>query len=224
MIFIQAEVDQIVARAREFGAGEGCIHKQGQFSLANYENRGAFDLALVLVGGWTHREDLIYAFRAAIEVLSGHPRAFSPDEYDAVVAHAEKLGLRTGGLPVNVPCSTRLISALLVTEFLADKYDLIYVLQALIEYCAYDHPASKRKVAPRSGLCLPGMAMAAAALFGGFGPCSNSLSGRPAHVPALPRDNEFYLKRARERRESKVRKKADHQFRTLEGKRKAATI
>ena len=226
MIFIQSEVDQIVARAKELGAGEGCSHKRNQFTLLSFENQNAFALAMVLVGGWVHREDLICAFCATIEILSGSPRSFLPDEYDAVIAHAEKIGLQTSGLPVHVPCSARLISTLLVTEFLRDKYDLIYALQALIEYCAYDHPASKRTSAPKDGGegIFP-LVVAATALWRGH--CSfvpSCLQGRLAGVPELPRDDAYYKERAKQRRESKARKKADNELRTLEGKRKAATV
>ncbi len=69
--YSQADVDKIVARAKELGASKGLSYKQGHLRLSTYsEPHGAEALAMLLVNGWHGKYDLIYATQALIEFLS----------------------------------------------------------------------------------------------------------------------------------------------------------
>lgn len=68
--FSQADVDTIVARAKELGTGPGLCFKLGHLKLSNYaEPHGPAELAMLLVGGWDEKWDLIHATHALIEFL-----------------------------------------------------------------------------------------------------------------------------------------------------------
>lgn len=70
MIITQKEVNGIVARAKELGAGEGLTHKQGLFQLDTYGKPHDLEtLAHVLVNGWHGKYELIYAMQAALEFM-----------------------------------------------------------------------------------------------------------------------------------------------------------
>lgn len=69
--FCQADVDAIVARAKELGAGLGLAFKMGQFKLSNYATpHDASVLAQLIIGGWEEKWDLIHATHALIEFLT----------------------------------------------------------------------------------------------------------------------------------------------------------
>jgi acyl carrier protein len=69
--FSQADVDAVVARAKELGAGPGLCFKLGHLKLSNYaEPHGPAELAMLIVGGWDEKWDLIHATQAVIEFLS----------------------------------------------------------------------------------------------------------------------------------------------------------
>ena len=73
--FTQADVNMIVARAKELGAGPGLTHKMGQFQLSNYaEPHNPHVLAQLIVGGWEEKWDLIWATHALIEFLAEEER------------------------------------------------------------------------------------------------------------------------------------------------------
>lgn len=70
--YIQRNVDQIVARAKELGAGSGLDYKQGHLQLSSYaEPWGAEVLAMLIINGWHDKYDLIHATQALVEFLSG---------------------------------------------------------------------------------------------------------------------------------------------------------
>lgn len=76
--FNQNDVDEIVAAAKQFGAGPGLTHKMGQFCLRSYgEPHSAEVLAMVIIGGWDEKWDLIHATRALIEFLHCRNRSRS---------------------------------------------------------------------------------------------------------------------------------------------------
>ena len=104
----QPDIDKIVARAKELGAGEGLVHKQGLFQLKGYEKPWTWEVvAGVLVNGWHGKYELIAAMQAALEhveeryldnngnaygngVTAGKKEAlgYKPDEKDAWINHA----------------------------------------------------------------------------------------------------------------------------------------
>lgn len=68
--FTQADVDTVVARARELGAGPGPCFKLGHLKLSNYaEPHGPEILAQMIVDGWDEKWDLIHAIQALIEFM-----------------------------------------------------------------------------------------------------------------------------------------------------------
>lgn len=68
--FTQDDVDVIVARAKELGASDGLIHKQGHLQLSRYsEPHGALVLAMLIINGWDGKYDLICATQALIEFI-----------------------------------------------------------------------------------------------------------------------------------------------------------
>ena len=72
--FTQADVDAIVARAKQLGASDGLTEKQFHLQLSMYgKPHGAEVLAMTLVNGWHNKYDLIWATQALIEFLTALP-------------------------------------------------------------------------------------------------------------------------------------------------------
>ena len=66
----QQDIDAIVKRAKELGAGDGLTHKMGQFDLRVYKSDNPMhSLSSLIVNAWDGKYDLIYAFQAAFEYL-----------------------------------------------------------------------------------------------------------------------------------------------------------
>jgi hypothetical protein len=79
MTITQADVDEIIKRARESNYGLGLSHKQNHLQISTYEDLDA--LALLLINGWDGKYDLISAVAAALKVVEEKTRKqFDPDE------------------------------------------------------------------------------------------------------------------------------------------------
>jgi len=66
--YTQSDVNSIVRRAKELGAGDGLDYKNGHLQLSIYgKPHGAEVLAMLIVNGWHDKYDLIYATQAVIE-------------------------------------------------------------------------------------------------------------------------------------------------------------
>jgi hypothetical protein len=138
-MFTQKQVDDIVARARAAGATAGCDHKQNQFSIKAYTPPNAFALAMVIVGGWWLQSDLELAWVAVIEELVGKDKIFTNEEFKSIITricaiHGWSVSRFAGESWSDKDCTTQELVVWLVDTFLADKYELIYALMAVVEH------------------------------------------------------------------------------------------
>jgi hypothetical protein len=90
----QRAVDGIVTRAKELGAGEGLIHKQGLFQLSGYCKPYTLEiLANVLVNGWHGKYELIAAMQAGLEFIQTQSKQAVDEAYGRGVTAGKKEAL-----------------------------------------------------------------------------------------------------------------------------------
>lgn len=75
MIFTQDDVDKIVKRAKELGAGDGLDYKNHHLKLEMYsEPHDESVLAMLIINGWHDKHDLIAATQALTEYVIAYMR------------------------------------------------------------------------------------------------------------------------------------------------------
>ncbi len=75
MKLTQQDIAAVVKRAKELGAGNGCDHKQGQFSINQaFGSTDEEKQASLVINAWHEKYDLIYGVQALLERIEERHR------------------------------------------------------------------------------------------------------------------------------------------------------